>query len=88
MLLDSNSKKPEITYPCKWSYRVIGDDVEKILNAIEMAVSGLEYDVTPSNISRNGKYYSLNLQLEVPNEIVRDLIFEKLEKDPSVKIVF
>jgi putative lipoic acid-binding regulatory protein len=87
MILDSNNR-PEITYPCEWSYKIIGNNIDKILEAIENAVSGLKYDVTPSNISKNGNYYSLNLKLTVPNEVVRDLIYQKLDSSESVKIVF
>jgi putative lipoic acid-binding regulatory protein len=87
MILDSN-KRPEITYPCEWSYKIIGNNVDKILEAIENAVSGLKYDVTSSNISKNGNYYSLNLTLTVPNEVVRDLIYQKLDSSDSIKIVF
>ena len=87
MILDSNNR-PEMTYPCEWSYKIIGNNIDKILEAIENAVSGLKYDVTPSNISKNGNYYSLNLKLIVPNEVVRDLIYQKLDSSDSVKIVF
>jgi putative lipoic acid-binding regulatory protein len=87
MILDSNNR-PEITYPCEWSYKIIGNNIDKILEAIENAVSGLKYDVTPSNISKNGNYYSLNLKLTVPNEVIRDLIYQKLDSCESVKIVF
>jgi hypothetical protein len=87
MILDSN-KRPEIAYPCEWSYKIIGNNVDKILEAIENAVSGLKYDVTSSNISKNGNYYSLNLTLTVPNEVVRDLIYQKLDSSDSIKIVF
>ena len=62
--------------------------IPKILEAIENAVSGLKYDVTSSNISKNGNYYSLNLTLTVPNEVVRDLIYQKLDSSDSIKIVF
>ena len=87
MILDSN-KRPEIAYPCEWPYKIIGNNVDKILEAIENAVSGLKYDVTSSNISKNGNYYSLNLTLTVPNEVVRDLIYQKLDSSDSIKIVF
>jgi putative lipoic acid-binding regulatory protein len=87
MVLDSN-KRPEINYPCEWSYKIIGNNIDKILEAIESAVSGLNYDVTPSNISKNGNYYSLNLTLTVPNEVVRDIIYQKLDSSEFIKIVF
>ena len=87
MIFDSNNR-PDITYPCEWSYKIIGDNIDKILAAIEIAVSGLNYDVTPSNISKNGNYYSVNLKLTVPNEVVRDIIYQKLDSSESIKIVF
>jgi putative lipoic acid-binding regulatory protein len=87
MILDSD-KRPEIIYPCEWSYKIIGNNVDKMLEAVENAVSGLKYDITPSSISKKGNYYSLNLTLTVPNEAVRDLIYQKLDSSESVKIVF
>jgi putative lipoic acid-binding regulatory protein len=87
MILDSDNKRPQIEYPCEWGYKVIGSDVDKILFAIEEASLGLAYSVTPSNISRNGKYYSLNFSLNVPNEVVRDLVYDKLKKNSAVKII-
>jgi uncharacterized protein len=88
MILDSNNgQRPDIEYPCEWSYKVIGKDVDKILEAIEDASGGLNYDVTPSNISRNGNYYSLNFKIEVPSETVRDIIYQKLGNNSDIKII-
>lgn len=87
MILDSNSERPEIEYPCEWSYKIIGDNIEKIIEAIENAAAGLEYEITPSNISKKGNYFSLNLVIKVPSEVVRDLIYENLNKSENIKIV-
>ncbi len=87
MILDSNSRRPEIDYPCEWGYKVIGKNVDKMLEAIEHAASGLEYSVTPSNISKHGKYFSLNCRMEVPNEVVRNIVYEKLDKSEAVIMV-
>ena len=87
MILDENSPRPEIQYPCEWAYKIIGTDVNLILTAIEESALGMKYDVSPSNISRKGNYFSLNLKLEVPNEVIRNLIYEKLEKQPGIKMV-
>lgn len=88
MILDENSKRPEIEYPCKWDYKIIGTDVTEMVKAIEEAVGNLEYDITPSNISKKGNYFSLNLTVNVPSEVVRDLIFQKVSSSTFVKIVF
>ncbi|MGA7720770.1 MAG: DUF493 domain-containing protein [Ignavibacteriaceae bacterium] len=87
MSLKDDYKYPEIQFPCEWSYKIIGLDVTKILAAIEEAVLGLSYDVTPSNISKNGKYFSLNLKLELPNEAVKNLIYEKLTQNTDIKFI-
>ncbi|MCL5028171.1 MAG: DUF493 domain-containing protein [Bacteroidetes bacterium] len=87
MILDNENQKPLIEYPCEWIYKVIGSDVDKILDAIEEAALGLNYKVATSNISKNGKYFSLSFSVEVPNETVRNIIFEKLNKNPDIKFV-
>lgn len=87
MILDSNSERPKIEYPCEWSYKIIGDNIEKIIEAIENAAAGLKYEITPSNISKKGNYFSLNLVIKVPSEVVRDLVYENLNKSENVKIV-
>ena len=87
MILDSNSKRPIIEYPTKWDYKVIGEDIDKLLKAIEETVTGLEYEVTPSNISKGGKYFSLNLTVVVHSEVMRNRVFRDLDDHPNVKIV-
>ena len=87
MILKNEISKPSIKYPCEWNYKVIGSDIDKVLLAIQDAASSLNYKVSTSNISKNGKYVSLNFSLEVPNEVVRNLIFEKLGKNPDIKFV-
>jgi putative lipoic acid-binding regulatory protein len=86
MILNPGNR-PEIIYPCEWSYKIIVTNIDKTLEAIESAVGGMKYIVTPSNISKNGKYYSLNLKLSVPNEVVRDIVCQKLINNDFVKIV-
>ncbi|MEJ5262197.1 MAG: DUF493 domain-containing protein [Ignavibacterium sp.] len=88
MILDENSKRPEIEYPCNWDYKIIGTDVSEMIKVIEEAVGDLTYDLSPSNISKKGNYFSLNLTVYVPSEIVRDLIFQKVSSSAYVKIVF
>jgi len=87
MNLDSNNKQPIIEYPTKWEYKVIGEDVDKLLKAIEEIVNGLEYEITPSNISKGGKYFSLNLTVVVLSEVMRNRVFRDLDDHPNVKIV-
>jgi hypothetical protein len=87
MILDSNSKKPNIEYPCDWEYKVIGTDVDEMIKAIELITEGMDYKISPSNVSSKGNYFSLNLTVFVTSEIIRDIIFAKLEANKFVKMV-
>lgn len=87
MIFNEENKKPKIEYPCDWSYKIIGANIEQMIDAVEEIIIDLKYDLTPSNISRKGKYFSLNISVNVPSEIVRDLIFQKLTKHPAIKFV-
>jgi len=86
-LLNNYNDHPEINYPCQWSYKVIGSNAERLLEVIDEASCGIEYDVSLSNVSRNAKYCSLNLTLEVPSEFIRNLIFQKLGESEHIKYV-
>ena len=86
-MVPDEGKRPLIEYPCEWDYKIIGTNIEKMLEAIKDAISDMKYDVTPSNISLKGKYFSLNLKVTVPNETMRDIVYQKLNSSDFVKIV-
>lgn len=87
MILDSNSKKPDIDYPCYWHYKVIGTDVDEMLKVIEDAVEGLDYKIASSNVSSKGNYFSVSLKVYVTSEVIRDIIFAKIKASEFVKMV-
>ena len=87
MILDPNSKKPKIDYPCDWHYKVIGTDAAEIIKAIEEAAAGMDYKISSSNVSSKGNYFSINLKVFVTSEAIRDIIFAKLEANEFVKMV-
>jgi len=87
MIVDSNSKKPIINYPCDWQYKVIGTDLDELIKAIEIVADGMEYKISSSNVSSKGNYFSVNLKVFVTSEVIRDIIFEKLEANEFVKMV-
>jgi putative lipoic acid-binding regulatory protein len=87
MIHDSENKRPKIEYPVKWDYKLIGKDVDTLLKAVEEILPGLEYEVKFSNVSRNEKYYSLNVSVTVTSEALRDIIFQKFSNHPEIKIV-
>lgn len=85
--MDLKNNKPEILYPTEWQYKIIVTDVTKMVEAVESVVNELQYDLTPSNISKKAKYFSLNLLVTVPSESVRDKIFQELTNHPAIKFV-
>jgi putative lipoic acid-binding regulatory protein len=88
MILDNNSgQKPEIEYPCEWKYKIISANADDAVASAEDAAKGFKYDISASNISKKGKYVSINLIVEVENEEERNLIFGKLEADDKVVMV-
>lgn len=87
MILGSDNKKPRINYPCDWQYKIIGTNTDEMIKAIELAVEGLDYKITSSNISSKGNYFSLNLKVFVESEGIRDIIFTKLKDNDFIKMV-
>jgi hypothetical protein len=79
--------RPEISYPCLWVYKVIGEDCTLLTDIIVSACSPLPVTVSHSHSRSKGKYHSLNAELMVPDEDFRLKIYESLKNNPAVKIV-
>lgn len=82
-----NERVCKIEYPCLWKYKVIGSDQERMRGAIAKIVGEQEYTLTLSRSSKGGKYYSLNLQINIDNDEIRLEIYEALRKNPAIKFV-
>ena len=80
-------KKPDISYPCEWEYKVIGEDQELIKTVIREACAPVVPVITLSNVSSSGKYYSLNATLQVDDEKTRLKIFDQIQKNSAIKMV-
>ena len=87
MIIGSNSNRPKIQYPTNWQYKVIGTNLEEMIAVVEATAGNLKYEITPSNVSENSKYYSINFSVVVTSEAVRDMIYEKLTSNEYIKIV-
>ncbi|MBW2595971.1 MAG: DUF493 domain-containing protein [Deltaproteobacteria bacterium] len=84
---DIDGKKPVMEYPCRWIYKIIGSDSREMEKAIKEIAEGCDYTVTPSNISKAGRYHSLKLEVLVDDEGQRTGIYDKLRNHPAVKMV-
>lgn len=80
-------RKPQIDYPCTWSYRVIGMDEARMRAAVLEIVGAAEHTLTLERESSAGKYRALQLDLLVRDEAHRLLTFERLAKHPEIRFV-
>jgi putative lipoic acid-binding regulatory protein len=85
--MDLQNRKPEINYPTKWEYKIIGSDVDQMITAVENIVKEFEFELVPSNISKKANYFSMNVIVFVPTEEFRDKIFKELTEHPAIKFV-
>ena len=85
--LNKSGRKPVMEYPCRWIYKIIGSDDRAIRRAVKEIVEGYDYTITPSNVSKTGKYHSLNLEVLVNDERHRTGIYDKLRNNPAVNMV-
>ena len=83
----SGERRPEIEYPVRWTYKVIGEDADRLRGAIEEAVVGTDHSITPSNTSREGRFVSMTLEVLVAGEGQRDRIFAALGDHGDVRVV-
>jgi putative lipoic acid-binding regulatory protein len=87
MKFNSQNDQLNIKYPCNWKYKIIGTSIDDMFSAVEEILKEHKYSLTPSNISRNEKYYSLNISVFVPSEIIKNIIFQKFTEHGSIKYV-
>ncbi|GAA7861801.1 DUF493 family protein [Helicobacter pylori] len=78
--MPSDSKKPTIIYPCLWDYRVImtTKDASVLKELLETYQRPFKLEL--KNTSKNAKFYSFNVSMEVLNEAERNEIFQKISQ--------
>lgn len=80
-------EKPIITYPCAWSYRVIGEDCEQIKREIPGKMGCIKHEICVANRSNQGKYVSINIEALVQSDEERISLVALLQSIPGVKMV-
>ncbi|WRA02429.1 DUF493 family protein [Helicobacter pylori] len=78
--MPSDSEKPTIIYPCVWDYRVImtTNDTSMLKELLETYQRPFKLEF--KNTSKNAKFYSFNVSMEVSNEAERNEIFQKISQ--------
>ena len=80
-------EKPEIEYPCVWSYRAIGSNHDLMMEEITLKLAAIPHTITPGNQSSRGNYCSLNVDATVASETERHAITTLLRSVSGVKMV-
>ncbi|MGT0105477.1 HP0495 family protein [Helicobacter pylori] len=77
-------KKPTIIYPCLWDYRVImtTNDTSTLKELLETYQRPFKLEF--KNTSKNAKFYSFNVSMEVLDESERNEIFQKISQLDAV----
>lgn len=78
--MPSDLEKPTIIYPCLWDYRVImtTNDTSTLKKLLETYQRPFKLEF--KNTSKNVKFYSFNVSMEVSNEAERNEIFQKISQ--------
>jgi putative lipoic acid-binding regulatory protein len=87
MIIDSNSERPVISYPCDWTYTIIAKDPLKVEKIAEEILAPHDYKILPSRSSRKGSYYSFKIIVKVPDEKTKDIIFSLFENNEAITLV-
>jgi putative lipoic acid-binding regulatory protein len=82
-----NSQRLQLSYPCQWTYTIIGVDAACMRDAVRAIVNDLPVTIDESNASRGGRYVSLKVHVVVPGEEERVRLFGLLGRHESIKMV-
>ncbi|WRF76173.1 DUF493 family protein [Helicobacter pylori] len=78
--MPSDSEKPTIIYPCVWDYRVIMTTKDTSMLKELLETYQRPFKLEFKNTSKNAKFYSFNVSMEVLNEAERNEIFQKISQ--------
>lgn len=79
--------KPEIHYPCRWQFRLIGEERAAIIQAVHAAVDSAACVVTEGNVSSGGRYLSINVEMTVNDEAERLRLYQQFASNPAIRVV-
>ena len=86
-IINDRKEKLELTYPCKWCYKVIASEQKALEQAVRDVIQEREHTLEHSNKSKTGKFTSMNLDILVHNEDDRTFIYEALKQHQHIKMV-
>ncbi|WP_187865372.1 DUF493 family protein [Helicobacter pylori] len=78
--MPSDLEKPTIIYPCVWDYRVIMTTKDTSVLKELLETYQRPFKLEFKNTSKNAKFYSFNVSMEVSSESERNEIFQKISQ--------
>ena len=86
-MTEDEERKLNLTYPCAWIYKIIGQNPEEMKSAVHEIICDRFFSINLSRTSENAKYHSLNVEVTVESESHRQAIYEALKSHRAIKIV-
>ncbi|HBT96160.1 MAG TPA: DUF493 domain-containing protein [Desulfobulbaceae bacterium] len=80
-------EKPQIDYPCRWQYTVVGENENALREILLLACTPAEVAIQFSHRSASGKYVSLKAEVTVASEEERNSIFRQIQDNSEVRYV-
>ncbi|MCD6653857.1 MAG: DUF493 domain-containing protein [Sulfurovum sp.] len=79
--------KPQIEYPTRWGFKLIGRDKKILLACIKEIMGEKEHLCSAGSASKTGKFHSYNASCEVESKEERDRIFKYFQDHKDVDMV-
>jgi len=84
---EHSSCKPEIVYPCRWQYRLIGEERMAIIEAVSTVVDITTCSIGEGNVSSTGRYLSVNVEMTVNDEAERLRFYQLFAENQAIRVV-
>ena len=79
--------KPQIDYPTRWGFKLIGRDIDALHTCIKEIMGEKEHLCSLGNASSGGKFHSYNASCIVESQEQRDALFQCFQDHNDVKMV-
>jgi putative lipoic acid-binding regulatory protein len=79
--------RPEVHYPCEWTYRIVCTDEAELRLFVAELVGPAPHRLTSLGTSSGGRYRRVELVLAVRDEAHRNTVFAALSRSSSVRFV-
>ena len=81
------TQQPEISYPCEWTYTIIGSEPEKMREDLREILPIEQYSIFDSKKSSKGNYVSYTIPVKVTTPDNLKALYQKIGALDCVKHV-